>query len=80
MGLPDLRRRPQQDDAGRSGRAERRRSSGHLFVVATGYNEKYLPLLAEAEAAGHQIAFHSASHEYSDIYRSPDAYWQGVPC
>ena len=46
-----------------------------FFVVATGYNEKYLPLLAEAEAAGHQIAFHSASHEYSDIYRSPDAYW-----
>lgn len=49
-----------------------------FFVVATGYNEKYLPLLAEAEAAGHQIAFHSASHEYSDIYRSPDAYWQDL--
>ena len=32
----------------------------------------------EAEAAGHQIAFHSASHEYSDIYRSPDAYWQDL--
>ena len=47
-------------------------------MVATGYNEKYLPLLAEAEAAGHQIAFHSASHEYSDIYRSPDAYWQDL--
>ena len=31
MGLSDLRRRPQQDDAGRSGRAERRRSPGHLF-------------------------------------------------
>ena len=38
-----------------------------FFVVATGYNEKYLPLLAEAEAAGHQIALHSASHEYRDI-------------
>ena len=38
-----------------------------FFVVATGYNEKYLPLIAEAAAAGHQIAFHSASHEYSDI-------------
>ena len=49
-----------------------------FFVVATGYNEKYLPLLAEAEAAGHQIAFHSASHEYSDIYQSPDAYWKDI--
>ena len=49
-----------------------------FFVVATGYNEKYLPLIAEAAAAGHQIAFHSASHEYSDIYQSPDAYWRDI--
>ena len=49
-----------------------------FFVVATGYNEKYLPLLAEASAAGHQIALHSASHEYSDIYRGSDAYWQDI--
>ena len=49
-----------------------------FFVVATGYNEKYLPLIAEAAAAGHQIAFHSASHEYSDIYQSADAYWKDI--
>ncbi len=49
-----------------------------FFVVATGYNEKYLPLLTEASAAGHQIALHSASHEYSDIYRGSDAYWQDI--
>ena len=49
-----------------------------FFVVATDYNEKYLPLLTEAAAAGHQIALHSASHEYSDIYRSTDAYWQDI--
>ena len=49
-----------------------------FFVVATGYNERYLPLIAEAAAAGHQIAFHSASHEYSDIYQSPDAYWEDI--
>ena len=49
-----------------------------FFVVATDYNEKYLPLLTEAAAAGHQIALHSASHEYSDIYRSADAYWQDI--
>lgn len=49
-----------------------------FFVVATGYNDKYLPLIANASAAGHQIAFHSASHEYSDIYRSSDAYWKDI--
>ena len=49
-----------------------------FFVVATGYNEKYLPLLTEAAAAGHQIALHSASHEYSDIYQSSDAYWEDI--
>ena len=49
-----------------------------FFVVATGYNEKYLPLLTEASAAGHQIALHSASHEYSDIYRSSEAYWADI--
>ena len=51
---------------------------GTFFVVATDYNEKYLPLLAEAAAAGHQIALHSASHEYSDIYRSSKAYWADI--
>ena len=44
-----------------------------FFVVATGNNDKYLPLISEAAAAGHQIALHSASHEYSDIYQSADA-------
>ena len=51
---------------------------GTFFVVATGYNEKYLPLLTQAAAAGHQIALHSASHEYSDIYDSSDAYWEDI--
>ena len=51
---------------------------GTFFVVATDYNEKYLPLLTEAAAAGHQIALHSASHEYSDIYDSSEAYWADI--
>ena len=51
---------------------------GTFFVVATDYNKKYLPLLTEAAAAGHQIALHSASHEYSDIYQSSDAYWEDI--
>ena len=49
-----------------------------FFVVATGNNDKYLPLISEAAAAGHQIALHSASHEYSDIYRSSAAYWKDI--
>ena len=49
-----------------------------FFVVTTGYNEKYLPLLTQAAAAGHQIALHSASHEYSDIYDSSEAYWADI--
>ena len=51
---------------------------GTFFVVATDYNEKYLPRLTEAATAGHQIALHSASHEYSDIYQSSDAYWEDI--
>ena len=47
---------------------------GTFFVVATVDNQKYLPLLTEAAATGHQIALHSASHEYSDIYRSSETY------
>ena len=49
-----------------------------FFVVATGHNDKYLPLVSEAAASGHQIALHSASHEYSDIYQSADAYWKDI--
>ena len=49
-----------------------------FFVVATGNNDKYLPLISEAAAAGHQIALHSASHEYSDIYQNADAYWKDI--
>ena len=51
---------------------------GTFFVVATDYNEKYLPPLTEAATTGHQIALHSASHEYSDIYRSSEAYWADI--
>lgn len=49
-----------------------------FFVVATGYNDKYLPLVSQAQAAGHQIALHSASHEYDQIYRSPESYWKDL--
>lgn len=49
-----------------------------FFVIATGYNDEYLPLVRQAHEAGHQIALHSASHEYSEIYASPAAYWEDI--
>lgn len=49
-----------------------------FFVSAASYNEEYLPLLVQARQAGHQIALHSASHEYSTIYRSPEAFWEDI--
>ena len=49
-----------------------------FFVVANESNEKYLPLIRQAQQAGHEIALHSASHKYSDIYRSPEACWEDI--
>ena len=49
-----------------------------FFVVANENNERYLPLIRQAQQAGHEIALHSASHRYSDIYRSTDAFWADI--
>ena len=49
-----------------------------FFVVANDSNENYLPLIRQAQQAGHEIALHSASHKYSDIYRSPDTFWEDI--
>ena len=38
----------------------------------------FISRMGTTAAAGHQIAFHSASHEYSDIYQSADAYWKDI--
>ena len=48
-----------------------------FFVVAPA-TTTISSLISEAAAAGHQIALHSASHEYSDIYQSSDAYWKDI--
>ena len=48
------------------------------FVCAQDANEAYLPKIADILAAGHQIALHSASHEYAKIYRSTDAFWRDI--
>ena len=52
--------------------------SATFFVVANESNEKHLPLIQQAQQAGHEIALHSASHKYSDIYRSTDAFWNDI--
>ena len=49
-----------------------------FFVCAQDANERYLPLVADIAAAGHQIALHSATHQYSKIYASTDAFWQDI--
>lgn len=49
-----------------------------FFVIAAENNRKYLPLVAQEYAEGHQIALHSASHEYKQIYQSAESYWQDL--
>lgn len=49
-----------------------------FFVMAAENNEKYLPTLARTASEGHLIALHTCSHEYKDIYQSPEAYWADI--
>ena len=49
-----------------------------FFVCAGESNDKYMPLLERTEADGHQIAIHSASHDYKKIYSSPEAFWSDI--
>ena len=49
-----------------------------FFVCAQDANEAHMDKIADIAAAGHQIALHSASHQYSKIYRSTDAFWQDI--
>lgn len=49
-----------------------------FFVIAAENNEKYLPVLERTVAEGHLVALHTASHEYKEIYASPEAYWADI--
>lgn len=49
-----------------------------FFVIAAPNNEDHLPMIKKEVQDGHQIALHSASHEYSEIYTSPAAYWADI--
>ena len=49
-----------------------------FFVTAQEVNQAYLPLLSDIEAAGHQVALHSASHRYSQIYAGTEDFWLDI--
>lgn len=49
-----------------------------FFVITAPNNMEYLPILQRTVAEGHQIALHSCSHEYGEIYRSPAAFWADI--
>lgn len=49
-----------------------------FFVTAQDTNTLYLESLADIEAAGHQLALHSASHDYSKIYSSTENFWLDI--
>ena len=49
-----------------------------FFVCAQEINEPYLPLVRKIVQQGHQVAMHSASHKYAQIYQSTDAFWQDI--
>ena len=49
-----------------------------FFVTAQPANLPYYDRLPALLAAGHQIAMHSASHDYAAIYQSPEAFWLDI--
>lgn len=49
-----------------------------FFVVAAENNEKHLPLIQQEVQNGHQVALHSATHEYKKIYASTQAFWDDI--
>lgn len=49
-----------------------------FFVMAADNNKNFLPLVKRELAEGHQVALHSGSHEYSQIYADTGAFWQDI--
>ena len=45
------------------------------FFVTAAYSD-YQDLIGKEYEAGHSVAVHTATHEYSQIYASTDAYWE----
>lgn len=49
-----------------------------FFVTAQEVNQAYMPMISQIAEQGHQIALHSATHEYKTIYQSTAAFWQDI--
>lgn len=49
-----------------------------FFVTAQPINEPYLDQLPLIQAGENQIALHSASHRYADIYKSTTDFWLDI--
>ena len=49
-----------------------------FFVIAAENNQNYLPLVQQEVEQGNQVALHSCTHEYREIYQSPEAYWADI--
>lgn len=49
-----------------------------FFVTAQEINQDYLPELSRVAEEGHQVALHSASHKYSQIYADTQAFWLDI--
>lgn len=49
-----------------------------FFVIAAENNKNYLPLVQQEVEQGNQVALHSCTHEYREIYQSPEAYWADI--
>jgi Predicted xylanase/chitin deacetylase len=44
----------------------------------TGQYEEYFPVLKQISDDGHVIALHSYTHDFSEIYSSPEAFWEDM--
>ena len=49
-----------------------------FFVTAQDVNQDYLPELQRVVQEGHQVALHSASHRYADIYADTESFWLDI--
>ncbi len=49
-----------------------------FFVIAAENNIDYLPLVQQEVEQGCQVALHSCTHDYAQIYQNADAYWQDI--
>ena len=61
-----------------TGGSGRGRGASHLFCSGQRIQRIVPAPGAAGQQAGHEIALHSASHKYSDIYRSADAFWADI--